>query len=244
MARLIPFRFPGQDNVRCVFTLRRREEQNPYGGGNISLEVGDDPQAVRRCREELLGACGVKEWVELRQVHGTVVVHDPRSTDVDKPGSVEADGMSTCRKGLALLIKTADCQPLLITSRTGGFVAALHCGWKGNRLDFPGLAVREICRRRACAPEELLVVRGPSLSPRAAEFVRFEEEWGSAFAEFFDPLTRTMDLWRLTRAQLSAAGVPRRNMHALDLCTWSTPELFSHRRERPCGRQAALVWMV
>jgi hypothetical protein len=69
-------------------------------------------------------------------------------------------------------------------------------------------------------------------------------EWGEDFAGYFDPETKTMDLWQLTSDQLTDAGLSPRNIFGLDLCTHTMDQwFFSYRRNTTCGRQAAIIWM-
>ena len=50
----IPFAFPGVTAVRCAFHTRcGGASQAPWGKGNISLEVGDAPDATIANRREL-----------------------------------------------------------------------------------------------------------------------------------------------------------------------------------------------
>jgi len=171
-------------------------------------------------------------------------VFEPNATDASADPMQEADGMATSRPGLGLLIKTADCQALLLAHASGRHVAALHVGWRGNRVDYPGKGVREFCARYGLNPAELSAVRGPSLGPAAAEFVNFTAEWGPKFLPWFDTGRQTMDLWRLTRHQLEAAGLLPERIFSLDLCTYSLPDiLFSYRRDKQCGRQGSVIWM-
>jgi YfiH family protein len=242
--RLIPFTFPGLDRVGCAFGARAAGARTPLDGGNISLDVDDLPRAVRAARRAMRAALGFESWEEVRQVHGTQMLFDPEPGDIDAPGAIEADGLATAEPGRALVIKTADCQPVLLAHESGSVVAALHVGWRGNVADFPGLGVRALCREYGLAPAELLAVRGPSLGPSAAQFTRFDAEFGPDFAPYHDPATRTVDLWRLTHDQLLAAGLRPERIHGLDLCTRSFPELFfSYRHDRDCGRQASVIWI-
>jgi YfiH family protein len=237
----LDFRFPGISNVRCVFTTRGGGcSAGPWTGGNLSLEVGDDEGAVRANRAALRDALGVRAWQELRQVHGRDMHMDPEGDSFGGP-RLEGDGLATGRASHALVIKTADCQALLMADASGRHVAALHCGWRGNVLNFPGAGVLAFCDRYGLSPADIMVVRGPSLGPGRSEFVNFETEWGPAFAPYFDPDTRCMDLWTLTRDQLLAAGVPESRIFSLDICTSSSPQFFSDRRDRITGRQAGII---
>ena len=222
--------------------------RDAYDGGNISFSTDDDPDRVtcnRRGMLAALQACGLAAWAELNQVHGDALVFEPEAVACEARPAAEGDGMVTSRPGLGLLIKTADCQPILLAHKSGRYVAALHAGWRGNRCDFPGTGVARFCARYDLKARDLLAVRGPSLGPGRAEFVNFEREWSDDFRPWFDLDTQTMDLWSLTRYQLRQAGLPERQIYGLDLCTASnTAQFFSYRREKKSGRQASLIWIA
>lgn len=222
--------------------------RDAYDGGNISFSAGDDAGRVADNRRDMLAALrtrGLTAWAELNQVHGDALLFEPESVPCQARPVAEGDGMATSRPGLGLLIKTADCQPILLAHKSGRYVAALHAGWRGNRCDFPGTGVARFCARYNLKARDLLAVRGPSLGPARAEFVNFEREWGDAFRPWFDPQTRTMNLWGLTRHQLRQAGLPECQIFGLDLCTASNPDqFFSYRREKRSGRQASLIWIA
>ena len=252
---IIPFSFPGLPNIKAAFTTRLGGvSQGPYASANLSWEVGDEDGRVLANRQILQRQLGFEQWFETRQVHGVEMIIDPgppsagTGADVSPRPSLEADGSATARPGLALIVKTADCQPILLThhgGRGGRHVAALHCGWRGNRQGFPQKGVAAFCEAYNLHPEDLLAVRGPSLGPGASEFVNFDLEWGNAFHDYFDPEAKTVALWRLTRDQLLTAGLRPDRIFALDLCTASLPAtFFSYRRDKITGRQVGLIWIA
>ena len=232
----IPFVFPGVPGVRCLFGTALT--------GNLSLNTAPDEPAraaVRAARGRLLRASGLSEWSELYQVHGDACV-EAAPTDPDVAATLEADGLYTDRAGLGLAIKTADCQPILLTCTGGTAVAALHVGWRGNVINLPATGVGAFCRAYGLMPSEVLAVRGPSLGPAEAEFVNFGQEWGPEFLPWFNAERMAVDLWSLTSHQLMEAGVPPQNIFSLDLCTKSLPELFFSYRRKDDGRQVSLIW--
>jgi len=222
----IPFAFPGLPQVGCVFTT-----------GSLTPGAPADPAAS-------LAFTGAADPARIiRQVHGVDMIFEPEFDTLTRPSIEAGDGMAESRPGRALAIKTADCQPVLLAHESGQFIAALHVGWRGNVADFIGRALRTICVRYGLAPEEFLAVRGPSLGPGAAQFIRFEAEFGEAFRPYFDYRTQRLDLWRLTRDQLTKAGLRQDRIYSLDLCTHDLPEFFSYRRDKSTGRQASLIWI-
>ena len=245
----IPFIFPGVPQVRCAFQTRAGGVSlGEFGGGNIAFTVQDKPEHVIANRHSLLEGLrpqGMTAWAELMQVHGDGFVFEPEAVACETPVTAEGDGMATARPGLGLLIKTADCQPILIAHKSGAYIAAMHAGWRGNRCDFPITGVARFCERYGLEPRDLLAVRGPSLGPGKAEFVNFDKEWGAPYLPWFDAGSKTMDLWGLTRHQLERAGLLPRNIYGLDICTASINEqFFSYRCARRSGRQASLVWIA
>lgn len=73
-------------------------------------------------------------------MHGDTLVFEPDAVSWEAQPTADGDGLATSRPGLGLLIKTADCQPVLLAHRSGRHIAALHAGWRGNRCNFPGTA--------------------------------------------------------------------------------------------------------
>lgn len=261
----LDFRFPGLKGVRCAFQTRARgpvtvqgqeqgqereqeqgHEQKPgaYDYGNISFATADDRAVVLQNRRDLREALGLRAMAELSQVHGDALVFEPADVPADGISSYEADGHATSRAGLGLMIKTADCQPILLAHVGGKHIMALHAGWRGNRIDFPGSAVRRFCEQYGLSPQDIMAVRGPSLGPSMAEFIHFDQEWGQDFDRWFDARDKCMDLWSLTRHQLLEAGLLPSRVYGLDLCTATMNHLFfSYRREKASGRQASVIWI-
>jgi YfiH family protein len=242
---VIPFAFPGLPRIRAAFTTRLGGvSQGPFSEANLSWEVGDERENVAVNRARLQRTLGFASWAEARQVHGVDVLIEPKPDLITDQPKVEADGLVTSRPGLVLTVKTADCQPILLAHISGRHVAALHCGWRGNRQDFPQKGVAAFCAACGIAPDEVFAVRGPSLQPEAAEFVNFDLEWGDDFWKYFDPVAKTMDLWHLTRDQLLQAGLRPERIFGVNLCTHSLSGIFfSYRRDKVTGRQAGLIWI-
>ncbi|WP_031484500.1 polyphenol oxidase family protein [Maridesulfovibrio frigidus] len=241
----IPFVFPGIENVSCAFTTRMGGVcEPPFDQGNISFDVGDDPYAVRANRTALAASLGLSHWHECMQVHGDILHFEPKPQSAEEVAELEGDGFTTALRGHGLVIKTADCQPILIAHKNGDFIAALHNGWRGNSINYPGKSVARICDHYGCSPKDLLAVRGPSLSPALSEFVNFSSDFEPGHDSYFDDETKTVDLWKLTHDQLAGAGLKPRNIFGIDMCTYCMNEtFFSYRRKKKSGRQVSVIWI-
>ncbi|MBQ7739338.1 MAG: laccase domain-containing protein [Desulfovibrionaceae bacterium] len=247
MSLAIHFNFPGLPNVHCLFPLRDLSQispNNPYSGGNLAYEIGDDKDNVSQNRQDIIqkyASLGLKRILDIKQVHGQTIIFDPEKLDLS---TISGDGLASCAKNCGLLIKTADCQPVLLCDEKGQYILALHIGWRGSRANFIGQGIAEFCQKYNLKPANLLAVRGPSLGPSVAEFKNYQTEWLDAhIKEFFDLTTLTMDLWSMTRRQLEDAGLKPKNIYGLDLCTYSNLTCFSYRRNKICGRQGGLIWI-
>ena len=238
------FSFPGIDNVRCGFGTRiGGVSTGHYQSGNISFEVGDSRQNILANRKLFKKHAGFQRLIELKQVHGNQIHFDLKG-DFSAGAGAEGDGAGESSPEAAVLIKTADCQPVFLAHESGRYVCGLHVGWRGNRNSFPGVGVERFCKYYRIKPEEVQAVRGPSLGPCCAEFDSFEEHWSADFSRYYHEGRRTMDLWSLTRDQLSEAGVLQKNIFCVDLCTkCQTDMFFSYRRNRLCGRQGSFIFM-
>ena len=63
----------------------------------------------------------------MKQRHGAAVL------EIDSPGRYISDGIFTRSSGLALVVRTADCLPLVFYSSREKAVGAVHMGWRSAR---------------------------------------------------------------------------------------------------------------
>jgi polyphenol oxidase len=153
-----------------------------------------------------------------------------------------ADALVTTTRGLALMVRVADCVPVLLADLGAGVVGAVHAGRGGMVLDIATRAV-EVMREQgagdivgwvgphvcgACyeVPEELRAEVGDVVPEAVAQ-----TSWG----------TPALDVGAGVRAQLSRAGV-----EVVDVggCTREDAVLHSYRRDGAAsGRSAGLVWL-
>lgn len=93
-----------------------------------------------------------------RQVHGAEIV-DARS--LSESGRHAADGVFS-EGPLAVAVVTADCLPILMSSRDGRVVAALHGGWQGLVAGIVGAAVARF-NARGVVSADIRVAIGPGI---------------------------------------------------------------------------------
>lgn len=165
----------------------------------------------------------------LKQVHGT------RILEVDALGEEqEADAMLSTQPGVRLLIKTADCIPLVFADVHVGIVAAVHAGWRGLTADIVPLTIQALVQKGA-RPEQLWVGIGPSLGVECAAFSTPFEEIPAAYHWAIREDSH-VDLWAILERQLKDTGISSEHIEWMRDCTACHPEWFSWRRDHDLRR--------
>lgn len=171
----------------------------------------------------------------LRQVHGA-------RSRAARPGACgEGDALVVTRPGLAALIATADCVPVLIAAP--GVALAIHAGWRGLVAGVVGAAVAELAE-----PRQASAWIGPAIGPCCYEV---GDDVAAAIAAASAPTVlrraatgRThVDLAAAAAVELARTGIGR--IIHFELCTRCAGDrLWSYRRDREsAGRNLAAVWL-
>jgi YfiH family protein len=223
-----------------------------YAGLNVSYRVGDDNKVVSQNVCDMKAAVGIHEGkiVTMQQVHGDHIV-EVRDKKLKEVG--EADGMITAENGVYLGVLTADCVPLLFVAPKQRLVAAVHAGWRGT---LAGIAQKTVERLRAehnVAASDLEVALGPSIGACCYEVnddvaKPLMKQWGKLITPSIQVKQNKtfINLSRLNRDILRAAGVPGAQLYQIGPCTSCTSdEFYSYRRARgETGRQISVIgWL-
>ena len=190
----------------------------------------------------------------LNQVHGRTIATAPANASPlwTRP---EADGVITADPSVALVVRVADCAPVLLADRRTGVIAAVHAGWRSTMQRIVPAAVEALAASHGTDPIDLVAAIGPSLGTCCGEMGEEVVEAFRAAGHGEGTLRRWFvrepgkrphfDLWRANREQLEEAGVPPGSIYAAELCTRTYPELFHSYRAQGtgAGRMAAVIRM-
>jgi purine-nucleoside/S-methyl-5'-thioadenosine phosphorylase / adenosine deaminase len=241
-------------NVRHAFSTRIGGlSPAPFDSLNLGNPNGcdiQDPTERVRANYALLqqaAGCAGVERVYLHQVHGAVAW-------TLRPGSAhnndaKGDVLVSNDPSRVLSMRVADCVPVLLASRNGKTVAAIHAGWRGVVAGAAIVGLEKLCELQGIRTREVIAAIGPSIGFEAFEV---GPEVLEAFARVFGssaPVRRRddgkghVDLREAIRGQLLAANIPQSQIDATDRCTYThVDEFFSHRRENGVtGRMAAII---
>jgi YfiH family protein len=186
----------------------------------------------------------------LKQVHGNRIVP---AVDGQPWGPPEADAAITDDRSIALVVRVADCAPILIADARLGVVAAVHAGWRSTMHRIAPAAVEALSDTYGSRVEDLVIAIGPSLGSCCGEMGEEVVEAFRAAGHHEVVLERWFrreagkrpyfDLWRANREQLEEAGVNRHSIHIAGLCTRTHHEVFHSYRAagQAAGRMAAVI---
>jgi polyphenol oxidase len=228
-----------------VFSFRDHRE----GAVRVDVAFTDaslDMQGLRPGFEQSLPAlevaCGVR-FARMNQVHGDAVLL------VDQPGPAPseqvptADALVTATPGLGLMVRVADCVPVLLADPTTGVLGVVHAGRAGVVLDVVG---HTVARMREQGARDLQAWVGPHVCGGCYEVPEQMREDVAAAV----PQTRAETTWGTPSLDLGAGVRAQLLVHGIDpvevaRCTREDHALHSYRRDgERSGRLAGLVWTV
>jgi YfiH family protein len=229
--------------VHAVFTRQGGVSESPYDTLNTSYNTGDKPECVSRNLQIIKEAIGAKHLVFMNQMHGKeiLILRQDEFEDFKEPAN--ADALITDIPQLALMVKQADCQGVILFDPMKGVVSNVHCGWKGNAHNILGSVVGRMRSDFGCGEADLMAAIGPSLGPCCAEFADYEQVFPEKFRRF---MVRKgyFDLWGISRWQLLEAGLKKDNIEMAGVCTrCKTDMLYSFRAEGMTGRCATVAML-
>ena len=137
---------------------------------NIGIHRGDDPKNVAENYRILAGLLGIatEDFVVTRQTHSDIVrkvgrAH--RGNALIDGASPECDALITNEPGVALVVFTADCTPILLHDPKTGAVGAVHAGWRGTAAGIGAKTVAVMAESYGCDPEDICAAIGPNIGP-------------------------------------------------------------------------------
>jgi polyphenol oxidase len=190
-------------------------------------------------REEFLSSFALHDTCAMKQEHGDTfhVVADGVRPD-------RGDALILVERGVAGIIRTADCLPVIIADPEYPMAAIVHAGWRGTAKKIVSKVVQGM-RSLGAEQGRLVALLGPSIGPCCYEV---KEDVREVFTEKGFPegiFSRRdgslfLDIRAANAALLSQEGVL--SIHDTCLCTYCRNDTFaSFRRGEKEARQVNFV---
>jgi hypothetical protein len=239
--------FPGL--VHAVFTRHGGDSQSPWNSLNLGGSVGDEPANVASNKRKALQIFGYtpQDVFEVWQVHSAAVVTTQKPRQPDE-ALHQADIILTDQPGVVLLMRFADCVPILLYDPRQRVVGLAHAGWQGTVKGAARAAVQALQARYQSHPADVVAVIGPSIGPDHYEIgadvrAQVQQAFGQAASQVLHAHNGRVhfDLWTANVLQLQQSGV--KIIQSAQICTaCHTEDWYSHRREAGrTGRFGALI---
>ncbi|HPS38293.1 MAG TPA: polyphenol oxidase family protein [Candidatus Cloacimonadota bacterium] len=187
------------------------------------------------------------------QTH-SCIVHECTEADCgaglgSHPQILEADGLITSVPNQFVLIRTADCTPVILIDQDLRAVAAIHSGRESTRKNICGKAVRQMIENYGCSPERITALIGAGICAEHYEvseaiwdeFIHSLEEQGITTDGM---LFRHPDVRLTIYRQLIHAGLAAENIQQNTDCTFESDNYFSFRKDGSHNRQINLAGLV
>jgi YfiH family protein len=226
-----------------IFTRIGGVSKPPYDTLNSSYNVGDRPESVKENLRTIKDVIGAKDIIFMNQVHGggILILRNDDHTRIES--TANADALITDIPSIALMVKQADCQGVILYDPVKAVLAVVHCGWRGNVRNILGAVMEKMRSGFGCRESDILAAVGPSLGPCCAEFTSYKEIFPEWFREFI-VRDNYFNLWEISRRQLLDAGLAKDRIEIAEICTRCNIEIFySYRGEGTTGRFATVAML-
>ena len=200
-----------------------------------AADAGDLRDESRLARVVSLARIGAVATMD--QVHGHAVAW--ASGAGSHPG---VDALLTDRQEVGVVVRVADCVPVVLAAPDDGFVGVVHCGRTGL---VSGVVPAAVAALRERTDGRLQAWLGPRVCGRCYELpAEMADDVATAVPEAKSTTswgTPAADIGAGAVAQLRADGVEVHDVGA-NVCTVEDERFFSHRRQGDAsGRFAALA---
>lgn len=166
----------------------------------------------------------------------------------DHPQIQDCDAMITNLTNQFLLIRTADCTPILLYDEETRSIGAIHSGREGTRKNIVGATVSVMSEQFSARPENIKAIIGAGICKR--HYQVDEATWQQVFESFKEqnimlniPDFPYLDIQHIILQQLRNAGLILDNISKNIICTFESKDHFSYRRDGTHNRQINIIGM-
>lgn len=244
--------YPTSDKFLAGITMKDPGEPE---AGNMALHACENTDNIIENRRKLTAFmnCGLGDFVCAYQCHSAnfhkVTRNDRgRGSSTMENAILDTDALYTFEPDLLLCCFTADCVPVILYSEADGLVGAIHSGWEGTVKEITPKVLAHLINAERCSPDDLKVIIGPAISQEKFEVDRdvYDRFKALGYADefiFYNEQTGKyhIDNQLVVKKQCELQGIPAAGISINRICTYSSPDCFSHRRDKGCGRHLSFI---
>ncbi len=190
-------------------------------GRNARIFCTDNPQLIPQTTPTLC---------LLNQHHSNLVC------EASEHPSPLADAHFSSKNNQSLVVKTADCIPILLSHQEEPWIAAIHAGWRGLTSGIIRNTIQHAPSKQCFA------WIGPHICAQHYDVpIEFAEKHFDSKHWIHTTNKRThIDLKGNAKEQLSELGIS--NIMDSGVCTFCHPKIPSYRRNKTTDRLMSIIW--
>lgn len=158
----------------------------------------------------------------------------------------ETDALITGEAKVGLAMTAADCLLVFGCDPVNNVIGLAHAGSRGLAKNILSEWLSTWMQTYPTNPDDLLISVSPSICPEHyvvdAKFAEYFAAWPDSMESRGEQIH--LDLRRIARHQLAAAGVRTDHVTVSSECTFESAELFSYRRDHPTSSQLQVGYIM
>jgi len=241
--------FPEEHHFHGIFTRSGGVSPHPFESLNIGGTTGDSRENVIENRKRIFDVFNRKEntLFDVWQVHGSDII----VTDKARPPStphLPADGILTNSPNVTLLMRFADCVPILLFDPQKKVVGVAHAGWQGTIKKVSQTIIKKMVEFYNCKPADIYAGIGPSIGPDHYDVGKTViDAVNEHLPDIRDEILSythgktILNLWKANLLLLQDVGL--KNIEISEICTsCNIKDWYSYRSEgQKSGRFAVVI---
>ena len=221
-----------KDIYHAVTTRAGGLSPKPYSSLNLGINTDDKPLNIISNHYTVSKALNF----DLSFLISTTQAHEDHILCLKKkPESKESrflgmcyngfDSIITNQVGITIMIRVADCVPLIFYDPRLKVIAVVHAGWKGTLSKISVKTIQQMKKRFGCLSSDIKAGIGPSIGKCCFSV---SDELTKKFTEKLDGIehfvsykkkSSYVDLKEANRIQMVLAGLKEENVEASEICT-------------------------
>lgn len=241
--------FQNENIVHGFFSRLGGVSINSFSSLNLGGTTGDDEKNVIENRKRIFECIKrpVESIYDVWQVHGKDVIVADRPRKLGEP-HLPADGIITNSPNVTLLMRFADCVPIIFYDPIKHVVGMAHAGWQGTIKKVCQEVIKKMTEKFDCEPSNIKAGIGPSIGPDhyfvGDSVIQSARE---SLNNIFEKVVlhkngkTVFDLWQANYLLMQEVGL--KQIEIAEICSYcKNDDWYSYRREGiKSGRFAVVI---
>ncbi len=220
-----------------------------YANFSLATHTGDEKDKILKNRVEFIKGFKNLTSVNLKQIHSNKIINIDNinllNGWIELP--IEADGIVTTKKGVALSILTADCLAIIAADEKRGILGAVHAGWRGTKEEISKKMIQKMLSLGANI-KDIKCAISPGICGKCYEVGLDVIKNFNNYPTAIKPKNNGKWLFDNKEAnliQLQSIGVLKENIEVSNFCTYcNNDNFFSYRKGDIKGRFVTFIGFI